>query len=241
MNSRGARLASEAGFTPVEIVVAAAIFLSAFLFTFAYLYTIVHRERMKSAVREVYSLVLVTRMQAVRRDCNVVLEIDLATRELTSWADAPPGNLIRDPSERVLSFYRVPSYVSFRALAGALNGPDSVAFDGYGGKASIVDRLVFLSNGSLLAPEAANSQPPMRPATFTSDVPATSVNCRDSGCRGIFLADREGDGSSRNLFRVSVDDFGRVGKTSLLKWLPPKQGGNGGERDFVPPPWKWVD
>jgi hypothetical protein len=61
------------------------------------------------------------------------------------------------------------------------------------------------------------------------------VNCPPAGCRGIFLAD------GRNVFRVSVDDFGRIGRVSLLKWLPPGHGGNAGERDFTPPPWKWVD
>jgi hypothetical protein len=241
MNSRGYRLASESGITSVEMVVATAIFASVFLFTLGYLYTIVHRERMKTAVREIYSLTLATRMQAVRRDSNVVLQIDIANRELTSWADAPPSNFVRDASEPILNAYRVPVYVSFRALTGPLDGPDSIAFDGYGGEASLVDRLVFRSNGSLLPPQAANSRPATRPAEFTADVPSGSVNCRSVGCRGIFLADRAADGSSRNLFRISVDDFARIGKASLLKWLPPEQGGNSGERDFVPPPWKWED
>jgi hypothetical protein len=223
MNSRGYRLASESGITSVEMVVATAIFASVFLFTLGYLYTIVHRERMKTAIREIYSLTLASRMQAVKRDSNVVLQIDIANRELTSWADVPPANF------------------SFRALAGPLDGPNSIAFDGYGGEVSLVDRLVFRSNGSLLPPQAANSRPAARPAAFTSDVPAGSANCRSAACRGIFLADRAADGPSRNLFRISVDDFARVGKASLLKWLPPEQGGNSGEWDFVPPPWKWVD
>jgi hypothetical protein len=241
MNFRGYRLASESGITSVEMVVATAIFASVFLFTLGYLYTIVHRERMKTAVREIYSLTLASRIQAVKRDSNVVLQIDIAKRELTSWADAPPANFVRDASEPILNVYRVPGYVSFRALAGPLEGPNSVAFDGYGGEVSLVDRLVFRPNGSLLPPQAANSRPAARPAAFTLDVPAGSVDCRSVTCRGIFLADRAADGPSRNLFRISVDDFARVGKASLLKWLPPEQGGNSGEWDFVPPPWKWVD
>ena len=223
------------------MIVATAIFASVFVFTIGYLHTIARRERMKTAVREIYSLVLASRLQAVRRDASVVLEIDLTKRELTTWAEGMPPNLVRDPSERVLSAYRIPGNLFLRAVDGPLDGPDSVSFDDYGGGDGLVDRIVFRSNGGLLRPRAANSQPPIRPGVVTSDVPATSVNCRETGCRGIFIADREVGGTNRNLFRISVDDFGRVGKASLLKWLPPEQGGNEGERNFVPPPWKWVD
>ena len=241
MDSRGTRSVSVAGFSSVEMIVAVAIFASVFVFTLAYLHTIVQREKMKAAVREVHSLVLATRMQAVRRDTNVVLEVDGRRRRLTSWADAAPSNFVRDESEPILSVTSLPPFVHLRSIDGPVGGPDSVSFDHYGGDASLVDRVVFRSNGGLVLPQAPNSQPPLRPAAFTSDVPATSVNCRGEGCRGIYLADRSAGGPNRNLFRVSVDDFGRVGKASLLKWLPPEHGGNTGERDFVPPPWKWVD
>jgi hypothetical protein len=242
MRSRRDRSAlAQGGFTSVEMIVATAIFASVFVFTLGYLHTIVHRERMKAAIREIYSLVLAGRLHAVRRDASVVIEIDLAAREVTAWADRIPTNLTRDPSERILSTYRIPSYLFLRAVDGPLDGPDSVSFDDYGSGTPLVDRVVFRSNGGLLLPRAPNSQPPIRPAIVTGDVPVTSVNCRDTGCRGIFIADREIGGVNRNLFRISVDDFGRVGKASLLKWLPPEQGGNAGERDFVPPPWKWVD
>jgi hypothetical protein len=241
MNSRGSAPVWTAGFTSVELVVAMAIVVSVFLFTLAYLHTILRRERTKSTVRDIYSLVLATRMQAVRRDATVVLEVDLARREMTAWADASPSNFVRDDGEQVIGVRPIPPFLSLQAVEGPVNGPDSVAFDQYGGDVELVDRIVFRSNGGLLLPQAPNSAPPARPKRFTSDVPASSVNCRDAGCRGIFLADRPGGGPNRNLFRISVDDFGRVGKASLLKWLPPGQGGNSGERNFVPPPWKWVD
>jgi hypothetical protein len=241
MNSRGTAPVSSGGFTSVEFVVAMAIVVSVCLFTLAYLHTILHRERMKATVRDIYSAVLETRMQAVRRDANVVLEIDLERRQMTAWADRAPGNFLRDDSEPLLGIRPLPTFLSLRSIEGPVDGPDSVAFDQYGGDPSLVDRIVFRSNGGLLLPEGANSEPPVRPRRFTGDVPATSVNCRDTGCRGIFLADRSAGGPNRNLFRISVDDFGRVGKASLLKWLPPDQGGNSGERNFVPPPWKWVD
>lgn len=241
MSSRRPRRFSEHGLTAIEVLVALAILASACLFTSAYLHTILKRERMKATVREISTLVLQARMQAVRRDCNVVLHIDPVARDMTSWADSLPLNLIRDPGEPVLSYFRLPASVSLQSVGGKVDGPDSVSFDEYENDATLVDRIVFRADGSLVVPQAANSRPPARPLTFSADVPPMSVNCRLTGCRGVFVADRGDAGPSRNLFRVSVDDFGRTGKTSLLKWLAPEHGGNGGERNFVPPPWKWVD
>ena len=117
-------------------------------------------------------------------------------------------------------------------------------------KGLVLERRRDLTNGGksgepygrrLVAPQAANSQPPSRPLSYSTNVPPGSVNCSAAGCRGILVADRSDDGADRNLFRISVDDYSRVGKASLLKWLPTGQGGNTGERNFVPPPWKWVD
>jgi type II secretory pathway pseudopilin PulG len=240
-SSRPTRRAGESGFTSIEIVVALAITASACLFAGAYVHTIVRREKVKAAVREVYAHVLVARLQAVRRDANVVLHVDVENRELTSWADAPPGNLRRDPAEPVLAVHRIPASVVFRSLDGPVGGAESVAFDGYFGDATLVDRIVFRSDGGLVVPQAANSRPPIRPSELSARVPSSSVNCPEAGCRGIFLADRTAGGPVTNLFRISVDDYSRIGKASLLKWLPSEHGGNGGERDFVPPPWKWME
>jgi hypothetical protein len=227
--------------TAIEVLVALAILASVCLFMTAYLHTIIRRERTKATVRQISTLVLSARMQALRRECNVVLHIDPAAHDITSWVDALPLNLVRDPGELVLSYLRLPSAISLRSISGNLNGSDSVSFDEYQNDANLVDRIVFRADGSLLVPQASNSRPPDRPTTYSVNVPSMSVNCRMTGCRGVFVADRSGGGPSRNLFRVGVDDFGRTGRPSLLKWLPPEQGGNGGERNFVPPPWKWID
>lgn len=241
MSSAGARIGFERFFKSIETVVAMAILASVCLFAGAYFYTILRRERIKAAAREVHLLVLAARMQAVRRERYVVLQVDVGSRELVSWIDEPPENFERDPSERALGSYRIPEAVALRSVGGDVDGPDSVSFDTYQWNDALVDRIVFRGDGSLVMPQALNSRPPVRPRTVTASVPSTSINCPSAGCRGIFLADRSGRGTGRNVFRISVDDFGRVGKTSLLKWLPPGHGGNSGERDFTPPPWKWVD
>ncbi|HEX9287355.1 MAG TPA: prepilin-type N-terminal cleavage/methylation domain-containing protein [Thermoanaerobaculia bacterium] len=240
MNSRRARSSFERGFTAIELLVAMAILASVCLFAGAYLRTILRREKLKAAARELYSLVLAARIQALRHDSNVVLHVDLAARNVTSWADTS-ANFVRDPGEPLLESRRLPGELVFRSVSGTVDGPDGVAFDDYLGDPSLVDRIVFRSDGSLVVPQAVNSQPPFRPLSYGANVPAGSVNCPPTGCRGIFVADRGDGGVDRNLFRISVDDYSRIGKASLLKWLPTEQGGNSGERNFVPPPWKWVD
>jgi len=240
MKWRCARSSFERGFAAIELLVAMAILASVCLFAGAYLRTIFRREKVKASVREIYTQVLAARMQALRHDSNVVLQVDLATREMTSWAD-PSAKFVRDSTEPVLESHRLPGDLVFRSVDGTINGSDSVAFDTYLGDSSLVDRIVFRSDGRLVAPQAANSQPPFRPVSYGANVPPGSVNCAPAGCRGIFVADRSDGGSDRNLSRISVDDYSRIGKASLLKWLPAEQGGNAGERNFVPPPWKWVD
>lgn len=241
MSSARARTGFARLFQSIETVVAIAIFASVSLFAGAYLYTILGRERIKATARNVHSLVVSSRMQALRLERYVVLEVDLGARELVSWVDDAPENFRRDRPERVLGTYRIPESVALRSVGGPVDGPDSVAFDKYQWNDALVDRIVFRGDGSLVAPQAANSRPPVRPAKLTASVPSASIHCPPAGCRGIFLADRSGRGAGRNIFRVSVDDFGRIGKVSLLKWLPLSHGGNAGERDFTPPPWKWVD
>lgn len=241
MTAAGARTGFGRYLKSIETVVAMAILASSCLFAGAYFYTILHRERIKAAAHGVRALVLAARMQAVRREQYVVLEVDVDSRELVTWIDHPPQNLERDDTEPALGTYRIPEAVAFRSIGGAIGGPDSVAFDKYQWNDSLVDRIVFRGDGSLVVPQGVNSRPPARPGKVTASVPSTSIDCPPSGCRGIFLADRSGRGTGRNVFRVSVDDFGRIGKVSLLKWLPPGHGGNAGERDFTPPPWKWVD
>jgi len=231
------------GFSAIELMVVIVIALIAMLFSGVYLNRIYEREKMKSAVREVHTLVLATRMQAIRRNQNVVLFVDIANRRVWSWADDAPPNFVQDPGEPTINQYMLPSHVVFRTTPGGpVDGPDTVAFDRYLGNAALVDRIVFTPDGTLVEPQDPNSVPPGKPSPYTADVPGSSVDCvAPFQCRGIFLADRRGGGPSRNVFRVSVDDFGRTGRTSILKWIHTSQGGNPGEWNFVPPPWKWVD
>ncbi len=209
-----------------------------------YLYRLWRRERLRFAAQEVYTHVVAARLKAVKLDQQVLLWINPSTRLLLAWADVAPRNFVQDPGEPTILHVRLRERTVFRAPEEKVNGPGAVAFDEYRRDPELVDRVVFRPDGTLVPPEAVNSKPPLRPAAYTATVPYGSVNCGPGGsCRGIYLSDRPlpGPGETGNTFRVSVGDFGPTGRISILKWLPRSEGGNPGENNYVPPPWKWVD
>jgi hypothetical protein len=210
-----------------------------------YLYRLWRRERLRGAAQEVYTLIIAARLKAVNLNQRVVLSINPTTRLIVAWTDAAPSNYVQDPGEPTVLHLRLRQGVFFQSPNGdEVNGPDSVAFDTYAGDPEIVDRVVFRPDGTLVIPQAPNSKAPLRPAALTATVPYGSINCNPGKtCRGVYLSDRPRTGQygEPNVFRVSVSDFGPTGRISILKWLPPSEGGNPGENNFVPSPWKWVD
>lgn len=230
----------------VELMVAITIAGVFLLIAGPYLYRLWKREKLRIAVTEVYALVAASRLHAVRRDRMVVVFVDLKGRRIVSWEDAAPYDFVQNAGERTVAELPLPASLFFRyAPSGeAVDDADAVCFDGYKGNEELVDRIVFQPDGTLLPPQALNSRAPSRPKTYTQTVPYGSINCNPGNrCRGIYISDRA-DGSAqanRNTFRVSVDDFGKSGRATLLKWLPLSEGGNRGETNYVPPPWSWVD
>lgn len=235
----------KSGFTTIELVIVLAILGILSVFASAYLHSIFKREQLKSVVKEIYSMVLATRMQAVRRNQACVMLIDPVNRTVTVWADALPYNYVQDVAEPTLLGFIIPDNVYFQAApSGATNDTGAVGFDTYLGNAALVDRIIFKPDGSLEPPQSPNDNRPLKPSAYTAMVPAGSINCNPGNhCRGIFISDgpATGDVANRNTFRISVDDFGSSGRASLLKWVPTPAGGNGGEVDYAPVPFRWVD
>lgn len=235
------------GFTIIETLIVIVLIGITALLVLPLVNSTLRHERLRSTVREVYSIVLAARMQAVKRNTNVIVAFDLPNHDITSWAENLPLNFARDPGELILQSYHVPDFVYFRFAPVGLgvNSQSSVAFDTYQGNAAFVDMVIFQGDGTLLAPQAAGSGRPLRPSAYTATVPNGSVNCNSGGgrARGIYMSDTTttGDVDDRNTFRISVDDFGSTGKASLLKWLPSPAGGNAGEYNYVPGPWKWAN
>ncbi|HKA35336.1 MAG TPA: hypothetical protein VKH43_00855 [Thermoanaerobaculia bacterium] len=210
-----------------------------------YLYRLYRRERLRMAAQEISTMVLAARLASLKFNEQIVLWIDPAGHVATAWADRPPYNFRQDPGERTLLRFRLRSGVHLRySPGGAVNGPGAVSFDGYEGDPELADRLVFRPDGTLFPAQSANSKPPRRPARVTARVPFGSIDCNpDNSCRGVYISDRPDGGKEerRNTFRISVNDFGPTGRVTILKWLPESEGGNPGETNYVPPPWKWAD
>jgi type II secretory pathway pseudopilin PulG len=219
------------GFTTIEVAIVLALAAIVMSVTMPQLARMARHARLRSAVREMYSLVLATRMQAIKRNSQVVMFVDVNTRRIVTWADRIPYNYVQDANEPTINSYSIPAYVYI----------PSVAFDGYGGDKKIKDLIAFGGDGTLVEPQKKGSKPPDRPSSYTTKVPPGSVDCKKN-CRGIYVSDKAtGDEEDQNIFRISVDDFGPSGRASLLKRLPAGQGGNSGETNYVPPPWTWVN
>ena len=230
----------------VEVTVAIIVASIVCLLAGPYLYRLYRRERLRIAAQEIATVILASRLNAIKLNRQIVLRIDPAARLALAWADHPPFNFIQDPGEPTVLRFRMRSGVFFRYAPSGdrVNGQDSVAFDGYNGDPKLVDRIVFRLDGTLVPPQSPGSKTPLRPAAVTATVPYGSINCNpDDSCRGIYVSDRPDGGpeANRNTFRISINDFGPTGRVTILKWQPLSQGGNPGETDYVPPPWKWVD
>jgi type II secretory pathway pseudopilin PulG len=228
----------------IELVAVTAILGLMLTVTAPFIFKIYKREKLRSAVQEVYAQVLAARMQAAKRNLPVVVFIDLTNRDIITWADLPPYNYIQDAGEPTINKWHIPEFLFFCMEPGGTNDAKAVSFDQYLGNAALVDRIIFLGDGTLLQPQAANSVRPARPGTYTAKVPIGSVNCAAGfQCRGVYLTDRDDSFVfARNVFRISVDDFGSSGKASLTMFLPASLGGNSGEIDYVPgSPWIWIE
>ncbi len=231
------------GFTLIEGLVVLALLAIVLLFLYPFLQELHARYRLVSIVRQITTMVHATRMKAITSCQNAILHVDVANSRVYGWVDNNPPNFKQDPDELTTHQYVIPPDIVYRQPpSGPVNGPDTVGFDTFNGDKSLVDLIVFRCDGTLVQPESPNSVPALKPRKYTATVPPGSANCLNSQqCRGIHLADRfrTGEVGRRNLFRITVDDFGSSGRITVGKWVPFKEGGNPGETDWVPPPWHW--
>jgi len=246
------RFARSGGWSLVELMIVVGIFGLMVAVATPYFLKISRHYRLLGQVHEIQSTIMAARMQAIRRNKQVVVQF------YVSDATKCPGggscaitfvdtnsDFVQNGLEPTIGTYAVTQEqrVFFLNPVNPSSAVRGIAFDTYilGGG---VDLVAFRSDGTVVPPQAAYCARPTRPTSYTATVPSGSVNCAGGNCRGIYITNDPSTAANneRDAFRISVDDFGSNGKVSVLKWLPTTHGGNVGEVNFVPgTPWIWLD
>ncbi len=244
--------ARSGGYTYIEVFVVVAIFGLMAAIAAPYFVKISRHYRLLGQVHEIQSTLLAARMQAIKRNQQVVVQFFVSDSTncpgggscAITFVDTN-GNFVQDVGEPTVGRYAVSQEQRTFFLYPANPGSASrgIAFDWYAGNGALVDLVAFRGDGTVVSPQAPYSARPAKPGSYTATVPSGSVDCSGGGCRGIYITnDPSTSVSKRDAFRISFDDFGSNGKVSVLKWLPQSDGGNAGEVNFVPgTPWIWLD
>jgi prepilin-type N-terminal cleavage/methylation domain-containing protein len=226
----------QAGFTLVETMIVFALSGLVALVALPAAGKIIRHSRDFGALASMRQILAAARLQAVKNGANIVVEISQTpekqirfrtyrdrandvTIPLPADEQAAAGNFKQDTGtfatspatdEPTLSDFTVTAGVYLWKQGGTKSDLDAAAaFDKYAGDATLVNRIVFLPNGGIVAPQASDS-----------GLPTTS------GGRGIYFA----DGDGKNFFRMTIDS-NLSGKFRVDKYVP----GTG----YVSSGWTW--
>jgi prepilin-type N-terminal cleavage/methylation domain-containing protein len=241
------------GYSFIELLVVVAIFGLMVAVATPYFLKISRHYRLLGQVHEIQSTLLAARMQAIKRNQQVVVQFFVSDATncpgggscATTFVDNN-RNFVQNVGELTIGTYTVKEQQRIFFLNPTNPGDPTrgIAFDTYNGSGILVDLIAFQADGTAVSPQAANSVRPIKPGAYTAKVPSGSINCVGGDCRGIYMTNDPSTSviTERDVFRISIDDFGANGKVSVLKWLPLVHGGNAGEANFVPgSPWIWLD
>jgi len=247
------RFARSGGWSLAELLVVIGIFGLMVAVATPYFLKVGRHYRLLGQVHEIQSTLMAARMQAIKRNQQVVVQFFVSDPTkcpgggscVITFVDNN-GNFVQEVGEPTIGTYAVPQeqrtfFLNPTNPSSAVRG---IAFDTYNGNGALVDLIAFRGDGTAVSPQAAYSARPAKPGSYTAKVPSGSINCPSGDCRGIYITNDPSMSviDNRDVFRISVDDFGSNGKVSVLKWLPTTHGGNAGEVNFVPgSPWIWLD
>lgn len=229
------RLRSAAGFTVAELLIVSSLIGLVSAVAVPVAGKMIRHSKGLGAYASIRQVLAAARLQAVRRGANVVVEIDLtegkqirlrtfqdraedATSPLPADEQAAAGNFRQDTGtfatspatdEPTLSEFVVTHGIHLWKVGGGKDDPDAALFDGYGGDATLTNRIVFLPSGGIAPPQSSDCT-----------LPTTS------GGRGIYFADTLG----KNYFRVTIES-NLSGKFRVDKHVP----GSG----YVSSGWSW--
>jgi type II secretory pathway pseudopilin PulG len=247
------RFARSGGWSLVELMVVVGIFGLMVAVATPYFLKIGRHYRLLGQVHEIQSTIMAARMQAIKRNQQVVVQFFVSDPTncpgggscAITFVDSN-SNFVQNLGEPTIGTYAVAQEqrVFFLNPANPVSAARGIAFDTYNSNGALVNLVAFRGDGTAVSPQAAYSARPTKPGSYTAKVPSGSVNCAAGDCRGIYITNDPSTSviAERDAFRISVDDFGSNGKVSVLKWLPAAHGGNAGENDFVPGgPWIWLN
>jgi prepilin-type N-terminal cleavage/methylation domain-containing protein len=245
--------ARSGGYSFIELLVVIAIFGLMVAVATPYFLKIGRHYRLLGQVHEIQSTLLAARMQAIKRNQQVVVQFFVSDATNCPGGGSCAitfldnnGNFVQNIGEPTIGRYALAQQqrIFFLNPANPSDPTRGIAFDTYNGSGALVDLIAFRGDGTVVSPQAAYSVRPAKPGAYTVKVPSGSINCPAGDCRGIYITNDPNTAvvDNRDVFRISVDDFGSNGKVSVLKWLPTAHGGNAGEVNFVPgSPWIWLD
>jgi prepilin-type N-terminal cleavage/methylation domain-containing protein len=233
---RSPRTRRQAGFTLAELLIVCSLSGSVALIALPAASKIIRHSREVGTLSSVRQVLAAARLHAVKHGANVVVEISLTSGKqirLTTFKDrandttsplpadeqTAAGNFRQDTGtfttspatdEPTLGEFTVTQGICLWKQGGTKDDLSTGApFDKYAGDATLVNRIVFLPSGGIVAPQATNSGLP----TATAG-------------RGIYFADYDG----KNFFRVTVES-NLSGKFRVDKYVA----GTG----YVPSGWTW--
>jgi type II secretory pathway pseudopilin PulG len=251
------RFARSGGWSLAELIVVIGIFGLMVAVATPYFLKVGRHYRLLGQVHEIQSTLMAARMQAIKRNQQVVVQF-----YVSDSTKCPGGgscvitfvdnnrNFVQNAGEPTIGTYAITQeqrtfFLNPTNPGSAVRG---IAFDTYAGNGALVDLIAFQGDGTTVSPQAAYCARPTcpggSPCVYTVKVPSGSINCPAGDCRGIYITNDPSTAviDNRDVFRISVDDFGSNGKVSVLKWLPTAHGGNASEVNFVPgSPWIWLD
>src|SRR5436190_5190355 len=109
------------GYTFIEVLVILALVGTMSAIALPYFHKIYKRNQLRSAVQDVYSMVLATRMQAVKRNQVMILQVVMNNPSLCGqsancmimWADNIPNNYVQDVGEPTIQQQAIADTIYF--------------------------------------------------------------------------------------------------------------------------------
>jgi hypothetical protein len=173
---------------------------------------VIGHARSLSAVSSIAQTLAVARLAAVRKGVQVVVEISVEPPPsrrigLRTFEDRD-GNFLLAAPETILNDFLVDgSFHLWKKGASKDDGASAALFNTYAGNAALTQRIAFLPDGGIVAPQSSDS-----------GLPTPNAG------RGIYVADAAGKSFYRITFATTLLGHPRVDRWDGAKGYVPTQG-----------------